>query len=240
MTGSLDGGRWLGVVLVGRPLVELARVTTTCSRGGILRRVGLRVTRGSFLKMVNPGKKKGAALVGVVLNLLGPSTKAVRFFRRKGRIGRVAVKCLPRCGAVSGGFPVSICRIILSKLGGRGSLFHSFSGTRRSGMHRAVTHVKLRNLRRETVKRLDNKRLRETLLKHTLISGPRIIVLSRPGACVSGHFRTHLCTLLRRVGGRYTVILIDRSVNAVLRGMGDVTYMGNALSCRPSARISTR
>lgn len=236
MTGTLTGWR----DLVAGPVVRLASVSTSCSRGAMLDRIGLAMCRHSFLNMVNPGNNKGAALVGVVLKLLGPTSNDIHFCGGRGRMPRVTVKCLPRCGDVSGGFPVSMCRIMLSKLGGRGSLFRHCAPRRHRLIDQVVTHVNLRNLRDHTVNRLDKKRLRHTLLKHTLISGPRIIVLSRPGACVSGQFRTGLCSLLRRVGGRQTVVLMDRSVNAILRGMGAVTYIGRALSCRPSARMPAR
>lgn len=209
-------------------------LSTKCSNHGILRSVGLTICRQSFLKVVNPGKNKGAALVGYVLNLLGPAKKRVDFGYGP------SLNCLPRCDAVSQGFPVSIRRMVLSKLDVRGSLASHFAPRRGRGNGRVVTHVKLRKLRRHTVKRLDNKRLRHTLLKHTVVSSPSILVLSRPDACVSGHFRTHLCRLLTRVGGRYTVVLIDRSVNAILRRIGSVTYIGRALSCRPSAKIAAR
>ncbi len=80
--------------------------------------VGLAICSRSFLNVVNPGKKNGAALIGAVLNLGGTSTKAVAFFQNKARIPSVHVNCLPRCGGVSRGFPVSMCRIVLSNLEG--------------------------------------------------------------------------------------------------------------------------
>lgn len=218
----------------------------------MLRSVGLAVCRHSFLNVVNPGNNKGAALVGYVLKLLGPAAKRVlcRSYPpspsrvtgyRLSAIGyRLSVNCLPRCDDVSQGFPVAMRRIVLSKLDDGGPLTSHFATQRHRGTSTIVTHVKLRNVRRHTVNTLDNKRLRHTLLNHTVVSSPRIIVLSRPDACVSGHFRTHLCRLLTRVGGSYTVVLIDRSVNAILRRIGSVTYIGRALSCRPSANIARR
>lgn len=238
------GGGWSSPV-VTRPVVRIHKLSTKCSNHAMLRSIGLAMCRHSFLKVVKPGKNKGAALVEYVLKLLGPATKGVACCKTsRSRLPTLGsqffVNCLPRCGAVSHGFPVSMRRMVLSKLDSGGSLVDGFATQRRRGIRTIVTHVKLRNLRGHTVKRLDNKRLRHTLLKHTVIDSPSILVLSRPDACVSGHFRTHLCRLLTRVGGRYTVVLIDRSVNAMLRRMGSVTYIGRALSCRPSTNIAAR
>lgn len=83
-----EQGRTREKVFVG--LLAISRVAGICARHRLFRSTSfcLRSKRG--IKVVNVGKAKGSALLGVVTKLRRPSTKGIM------QTGRLIVHCLPR------------------------------------------------------------------------------------------------------------------------------------------------
>lgn len=175
--------------------VRLRRIDGHFKRGGVLSSFDCVILHGRQLKVVKPGNYKGSAVLGVVTNMLGPSTKRVRVNRA------VGVKCFTRRRR-----RVSSSRHIVSCIG-------SVTRCIAAGSKRVDTDRLLReflfapSVRCTPVNGLSKKRGEELCLLNILTRGTGILLFSR----TKGGLSVPALAVLRSCLGSFAKVIVAMS-----------------------------
>lgn len=177
--------------------------------------MGVRIGRKRFITVVKPSNYKGSALLGVLNLLSGPASKRCCLgkarmsgcarTRHAGLHGKIVNFMFRDFGLVS---RLGMCR------GVRLPLLCVNVPTARHGhqIRATVRHVTVVRHDGRFPRRLSNKRRRHITVTHTIMSGPGLVLTSRPANGLSSGGKGRMVRLLGRLGGRNAaVIVIARS-----------------------------
>lgn len=194
------GGRYDGRPIPGKGYsVQVHSVSCQCNSSAILSRFDC-AFRGKFVcNVATPSKANGAALLGLVKGVLGPTRKRVRasfgakvtcMFRRPRLLDRLAVT-----RGVT--LPLTTC------LGGRVTFRRTVS---------VLRGVRLSNFRGHFPGRLDFKRRRQTTVTHTLACPSPLLLVSRPFGNLSRTLDHHVVGHVhrQRARGKRAVLFASR------------------------------
>lgn len=188
MIGSLCEEGWFHFFITGvlsvtsrrRVILHARSLIGGCGAHAIMGRISVGIGRKRVIKLLNPGKTKGAAAFCVAMKLIAPGRKGVF-------LGSVRVAGFPICGHTHGN---------VNCLTRRTSVFHGVAI--RSGVHsmlrvaRAASRCRGRGLRDLVTRfnlggiqgglnsRLSKNRHQHTRVTHYLTVSPGFVVLSRP------------------------------------------------------------
>lgn len=172
--------------------------------------VSFRMGRKRIVTLVNTGKTKGAAALRAVAKLLSPGGNSIVF--RKASVAGV-----PTRGVIS----VKVTRIprkqeIFTRLDiCRGLGVNTCAEGSGGRVRRDLTGIcgEFPHLRREegrVTKALDNKRRRVLTVKHTLVSGPGVVLVSRPSVKLSPVFMGRVFSVVRTMDRDKAAMLLMR------------------------------
>lgn len=217
--GDVGGGRILEVSCAGG-LLRMHSLRGTCSGrnipAGTLGKVAFSILDNRCLKVVKTDNSKGAALLGYVTAIVGPASKRVLLsktgvdtFSNTGltRCHKGEVNCLFRSFTLLSGLANE--RGVLLPLSVRGV---SDSVTR--GRLGSVTKfLKVASILSGFPTRVSNNRGRHMTTTHDLVSGPSVVLTSRPANTLSAGTTQLLVRGLRRIGRirKHAVLVIARS-----------------------------
>lgn len=185
-----------------------------------LSNMGFSIRRKRFMTIMKASNSKGSALLRVVKKLSAPASKDI--IMTKGRLTGVGSRRLAvfheegvnfvfrGCGLI----PVlGICRGVILPMR------LSKSAMSRGFVSRIIAVLKLRSGLGDVPGGLSNNRRREITVTETLITGPTVILTSRPANGLSSGADTSILKLLREADERFS-----RALMVVARG-GTVTRL---------------
>lgn len=201
-------GRTRGVSCVVRAM----NLQGTCGSGVIMSSMGVRVSGKTVCNFINPGNTKGDAIVGVVLDLVRPSTKRIRLLNR----GIADRDCRVFGGINSVVRGPCFCSGVATERGLR--LRYrcvKFPGGRQ--VSRILRLISLRGIRGGRIYRCSLNVGRQLTVTETVLTGPRFLVLSRPVGTLSPRNVHRVQALFRQLGRRSkaAVFVSDRVLSRI-------------------------
>lgn len=217
MAQVLKGIRFGGVVL------RLVSVGGECNDGRMLRKVDVGF-RGNVCKLVKPGKSNGSAVVGVVSSILSVDSNGV--LCGKASVGRLSSECergvnfLPRgmncCPGFATGGAVRCFKCLENMGGGRLS----------SGIRRILESIGLCRGHGSGIGSFSKKVGRELKVTVAYMTGPRVVVFSRPAIKLSPRRETEFGGLVEGLSGAGAVMLSARVLSSMRRITSCVVLVG--------------
>lgn len=179
------------------------------------------------MTVVKPSNYKGSALLGVLNLLSGPAKNACR-------LGKASISGFARTRHA--GLHGKIVKFIFRDFG-LVSRLGMFRGVRlpllcvkvpttRHGhqMRSTVGHVTVTRQMGRFPRRLSNKRRRHITVTHTMMTGPGLVLTSRPANGLSSGGNGRMVRLLARLGGRKAAVIViarsRRSSNCTKEAVG--------------------
>lgn len=191
-------------------IIEVKNATVRYGDVLALDRVTFSVESGTFLGIIGPNGGGKTTLIKALLGLIEPDSGEIRIHSDR-PIGYV-----PQFNNFERRFPISVFQVIL--MGGLSNchrLFHRYSPEDRAKVEQLMDTLGLTALKNRTISQLSGGQMQKVLIARALMTDPDILILDEPTASIDGVSRTEIYSLLNRLKGEKTILIISHDTGSI-------------------------
>jgi zinc transport system ATP-binding protein len=220
------------------PAIELRDVSLAFRGIPVLEEVNLTIAAGDYVGLIGPNGGGKTTLLRVILGLLAPDRGEVRVFGRSPAQARGRIGYVPQLARFDTDFPIRVLDVVRMGRLRRRRLGRPFTRADREVARAALARVELLDLEDAPLGALSGGQMQRVLIARALAVEPEVLLLDEPAASLDTRVGHGLHSLLERLAGEVTVLLVSHDVGAVARSVRSVACLNRRLVFHPADELT--
>ncbi|MCK4542396.1 MAG: ABC transporter ATP-binding protein [Spirochaetales bacterium] len=219
------------------PVIQFESVSFAYDRYPVLEDVSFTIRKGQFISVVGPNGGGKTTILKIILGLITPTTGRVSIFGTTPEKSRNRIGYVPQQIFFDPQFPASVLDVVLM-----GRLNSVFAGPYRrrdkEAAMEALSLVGLEGLASGSFPDLSGGQRQRVLIARGLATEGEILLFDEPTANIDRVTEKEVYSLLKRLKGGRTILLISHDLGVVPALSDNVLCVNRSLAIHPVGRLT--
>lgn len=214
-------------------IITVDHISVSYGRVKALEDVSFSVEKGAFLSIIGPNGGGKTTLIKVLLGLIQPKEGSLSIHSDK------PVGYVPQFNSFERRFPITVCRVVLmGSLSGKNPLFHRYRQADKDRAHELMALLGIEALHDRQISQLSGGQMQKVLIARALMTDPDILILDEPTSSIDAESRTEIYSILNRLKGEKTIILISHDLGSVSSYIDSIACLNRTLEFHEDGKIT--
>lgn len=209
------------------PAVSVKNLSFAYQDRPVLTNVCFDIQPGQFIGMIGPNGGGKTTLLKLILGFLKASAGKIHVFGRLPIAARHEMAYVPQSLRFDKQFPITVLELVLEGRLSHLSWYGRFSKQDKQLALEALGLVGLEHLQHRPFGSLSGGQAQRVLIARALASEPRLLLLDEPTANVDTQAEAEIYTLLKRLQGQMTILMVTHHLQAVIELVEKVICVQN-------------
>jgi len=216
------------------PAVLFEDVSFAYENKPVLEHVHLCIETGQFASIAGPNGGGKSTLFRLILGLLKPQHGQIRVFGQSPEQARPQLGYVPQDFVFDRRFPVRVVDVVRMGCLGSGVKWTQRRGLERNRVDEALDAVGMAALKTQWFSRLSGGQRQRVLIARALATSPDLLLLDEPTASIDAAAEEEILSLLERLRGRLTVLLVTHSASVASRFLETIVCVNHFVHLHPT------
>ncbi len=210
--------------------IEIKDLYVNYEEGYALENVSLDVFEGDFIGIIGPNGGGKSTLLKSILGLVPVASGEVRVFGKEPKRREAAIGYVPQFSAIDRRFPITVIEaVVTGRINVKMKPFFRYSKEDKQAALAALDSVGIKKLADRRISDLSGGEFQRVLIARALATTPKILLLDEPTASVDPSSREAIYSLLDRLNGSMTIVMVTHDLFAVYSKVKKVACLNGRL-----------
>ncbi len=194
------------------PAIEMRDVSFSYDGYPVLTDVDVRIEERDFVTVVGPNGGGKTTLLKLILGVHQPWRGSIRVLGTTPEKARPRIGYTPQRSAIDPSFPARVIDVVLMGTLGRGTKWRGYTRADHEAALEALREVELADRYARPFATLSAGQRQRALIARALAADPELLLLDEPTSSLDVAMEEELHSLLSRLHGRLTVVLVSHDI----------------------------
>lgn len=212
-------------------VVDIEHLTFSYQDSLVLKDVTCQVEPGEFVGIIGPNGGGKTTLLKLLMGFLKPTSGKIRVFGLAPSYALHRMAYVPQILRFDRQFPITVLEVVL--LGRLSHLpwYGRYSQADKQAALEALEKVGLVDFQQRAFGTLSGGQAQRVLIARALASNPDLLLLDEPTASVDTRVEAEIYTLLRRLRGTMTILMVTHDLRAAIDYVQKVICVQHSVAC---------